>query len=114
MPVRLPTLGARCRPEQKLPDFLDEYKEFAGLSVHWVLVGPSGQHTRPASGGVLRHYTHCAGEGSHVIKTIANTYYLSNTAGHAHNAEFRCAAPPSSEWSGFGSPPADCDEKCEL
>ena len=79
-----------------LPQFLDRYKYEAALSVHWVLVGPSGQHTRPASGGVLRHYTHCAGEGSHVIKTIANTYYLSNTAGHAHNAEFRCAAPPSS------------------
>jgi len=97
-----------CRPQMTLPQFLNRYKYEPALSVHWVLVGPSGQHARPPSGGVLRHYTHCAGEGSHVIKTIANTYYLSNTAGHAHNAEFRCALstppqrPPSRcVWSGL-------------
>lgn len=82
-------LVIREQPQMKLPQLLDRYKYEPALSVHWVLVGPSGQHARPASGGVMRHYTHCAGEGSHVIKTIANTFYLSNAAGHAHNAEFR-------------------------
>ena len=95
MPVRLPTLGARCRPEQKLPDFLDEYKEFAGLSVHWVIVGPSGQDRRPESGSVMRTYDHCAAAPSPWIKTIANTFFLTNIAYHPHNFEFRCGPGPA-------------------
>ena len=80
-----------CRPDQKLPDFLDEYKQYAGLSVHWVVVGPSGQDVRPVAGGVLRNYDHCSGRGSPWIKTIANTFFLTNIAYHPHNFEFRCA-----------------------
>ena len=81
-----------CRRDQKLPQFLDAYRQEAGLSVHWVLVGPSGRRTRPPGGGVLQHYTQCAGEGRHMVKTIANTFYLANVASHPHNLEFRCAA----------------------
>ena len=85
------TLPAACSPDQKLPDFLNEYKDFAGLSVHWVIVGPSGQDRRPTAGGVLRNYSHCAATASPWIKTIANTFFLSNIAYHPHNFEFRCA-----------------------
>ena len=85
----------RRRPEQKLPDFLDEYKSYAGLSVHWIIVGPSGHETRAEAGGVLRHYTHCNSAGSPWIKTIANTFYLTNIAYHPHNFEFRCGPGPA-------------------
>eukprot|EP00892_Ulva_mutabilis_P000848 jgi/Ulvmu1/10764/UM068_0054.1 len=77
------------KPEQKLPKFLEEYKAYAGLSVHWVIVGPSGHEMRAAAGGVLRHYTHCNAGGSPWIKTIANTYFLTNIAYHPHNFEYR-------------------------
>eukprot|EP00892_Ulva_mutabilis_P000850 jgi/Ulvmu1/10766/UM068_0056.1 len=77
------------KPEQKLPDFLDEYKEFAGLSVHWVIVGPSGQDRRAPAGGVMRTYDHCSATASPWIKTIANTFFLTNIAYHPHNFEFR-------------------------
>lgn len=49
----------------KLPEFLDEYKEWPALFMHWVVVGPGmGTGTdlrehRPSRGGVLRHYDHC-------------------------------------------------------
>ena len=83
--------GPACREAQTLPAFLDAYRQYPGLSVHWVLVGPSGRHTRPATGGVLRHYPQCAGTGHAIVKTIANTYFLTNVASHPHNVEFRCA-----------------------
>eukprot|EP00892_Ulva_mutabilis_P000948 jgi/Ulvmu1/10854/UM007_0028.1 len=83
--------------EQRLPDFLDAYKQYPGLSVHWVLVGPSGRHTRPPAGGVLQHYLQCAGTGNYVIKTIANTFFLANIATHPHNFEFRDRQPSVDE-----------------
>lgn len=70
---------------------LDDYKEYAGLSVHWVHVGPSSHRQRPRSGGVLHHYKHCDSQGDPKLKTIANTYFLENISGHPHNFEFRCA-----------------------
>eukprot|EP00892_Ulva_mutabilis_P000947 jgi/Ulvmu1/10853/UM007_0027.1 len=79
----------RSGGSDKLPDFLDAYKQYPGLSVHWVLVGPSGRRKRPASGGVLRHYPQCTGKGRHMVKTIANTFFLTNIATHPHNFEFR-------------------------
>eukprot|EP00892_Ulva_mutabilis_P000949 jgi/Ulvmu1/10855/UM007_0029.1 len=83
--------------QQRLPDFLDEYKQYPGLSVHWVLVGPSGRRNRPESGGVLRHYTQCAGKARRMVKTIANTFFLTNIATHPHNFEFRYGALPVNE-----------------
>eukprot|EP00892_Ulva_mutabilis_P011428 jgi/Ulvmu1/8658/UM046_0063.1 len=77
------------RPDLKLPEFLADYRSHAGLSVHWVVVGPSGQERRPAAGGVLRHYGQCSGHGSPWMKTIANTFFLTNIAYHPHNFEFR-------------------------
>lgn len=84
------TRQQRCRSGSSLSEFLDAYRHEVGLSVHWVLVGPSGRRTRPEAGGVLRHYRRCAGEGRHMVKTVANTFYLSNVASHPHNFEFRC------------------------
>jgi hypothetical protein len=40
-----------------LKSILNEYKAYAGLSVHWVAFGPNGLKTRPESGGSIRHYT---------------------------------------------------------
>lgn len=80
-----------CRNET-LGELLQDFKEYAGLSVHWVIVGSSGRETRPAAGGVLQSYGTCAGEGRHVVKTIANTRFLENVATHPHNFEFRYAA----------------------
>jgi hypothetical protein len=77
-----------CRDES-LQEMLNDYKERAGLSVHWVHMGPSGVDKRPAAGGVLRHYTKCEGHGNPKVKTIANTYYLENISPHAHNFQFR-------------------------
>lgn len=77
------------RREETLKDLLDDYKEYAGLSVHWVIVGSGGRKTRPAQGGVLQSYRTCAGEGRHIVKTIANTYFLKNVEIHPHNFEFR-------------------------
>jgi hypothetical protein len=79
-----------CRNDT-LQEMLDDYKEYAGLSVHWVIVGPSNRLTRPESGGVLKHYTECSGKGRHIVKTIANTYFLENISTHPHNFQFRCA-----------------------
>ena len=87
-----PSIGRQARSEkEKLPAFLDAYRQYPGLSVHWVLVGPSGRRNRPATGGVLRHYPQCAGTGHAIVKTIANTYFLANVAAHPHNFEFRHA-----------------------
>lgn len=62
--------------------------------MHWVIVGPSGRHTRPESGGVLRHYHACEGKARHMVKTIVNTFYVANVASHPHNFEFRCDTSP--------------------
>lgn len=81
-----------CRAGVKLKRFLDDYKHEAALVVHWVLVGPSNQETRPAAGGVLRTYRHCEKHASAMIKSITNTYKLANTASNPHSFEYRCAA----------------------
>jgi hypothetical protein len=81
-----------CRNET-LKELLEDYREFAGLSVHWVVVGSDGRETRPTTGGVLQSYSQCAGQGRHIVKTIANTYFLRNVATHPHNFEFRSPLP---------------------
>eukprot|EP00892_Ulva_mutabilis_P011734 jgi/Ulvmu1/8933/UM005_0024.1 len=73
----------------KIKDFMDAYKHEAGLSVHWVWVGPNGRTARPASGGVLPYYTLCAASADKHVKTIANTFYLSGLDVHPHNFRFR-------------------------
>lgn len=76
--------------EASLAALLDTFKMFPGLSVHWVMVGPSSRETRPAEGGVLQHYAMCEGTASSGTKIIANTYYIEQATGHPHNIEFRC------------------------
>lgn len=79
-----------CR-SGSLPEFLDEYKFFPGLAVHWILFGPSGRETRPQAGGVLEHYKRCRPTPSGHIKIIANTFYVSDVTAHPHNMHFRCS-----------------------
>lgn len=79
-----------CRQET-LKDLLDDYKYFAGLLTHWVLMGPSGRETRPEAGGVLRDYTLCGQRAEGIGKTIANTHFLRRVDLHPHNFVFWCA-----------------------
>jgi hypothetical protein len=71
-------------------ELLEEYKMEAGLSVHWITVGPSGHRMRPPLGGVLQYYDKCIPRPHAAMKTIANTYYLRGVAVHPHNFAFRC------------------------
>lgn len=77
-----------CRTET-LAEVLDEYKQFPGLGVHWVMFGPSDRRTRPKGGGVLRHYTRCMKKPHLHVKMIVNTFYVAHIAAHPHNFEFR-------------------------
>jgi hypothetical protein len=77
-----------CR-SASLQEVLDDYKYFPGLSVHWVMVGPSDRESRPQGGGVLQAYDRCEGSAFHGTKIIANTYYAAHVTGHPHNLEFR-------------------------
>lgn len=72
---------------------MDAYKHAAGLSVHWVWVGPNGRTRRPDSGGVLPFYTLCEATADKHVKTIANTFFLSGLEVHPHNFRYRCASP---------------------
>jgi hypothetical protein len=80
--------------KKKLKGLLNEYKTFGGLSVHWIVVGPSGRETRPRTGGVLPYYKKCHTEVHPAVKTIANTWYLSGICVHPHNVQSRCVLQP--------------------
>ena len=58
--------------------------------MHWVIVGPSHQESRPQEGGVLRNYRECQTQPSVVVKSIVNTYHLANMASNPHTFEYRC------------------------
>lgn len=58
--------------------------------MHWVIVGPSHQESRPQEGGVLRNYRECQTQPSNVVKSIVNTYHLANMASNPHTFEYRC------------------------
>ena len=83
-------LVLRGSPPPEIHDFLDEFRDAAGLSVNWVWVGPSGRETRPEGGGVLQHYDQCVPEAEMRFKTIANTWFLQGLTEHPHNFVFRC------------------------
>lgn len=83
-------LAQRCTCRQDLHSFLDEYKQQAALSVHWIWVGPNGHASRPATGGVLPYYTLCSSVADPHIKTIVNTFFLESLAVHPHNFHYRC------------------------
>ena len=93
-------LPSRCSGEPgALKAFLDERKYEGGISIHWIVVGPSRRRARPAAGGVLRHYRRCDPHVHPAIKTIANTFYLSGLAAHPHNFRYRCAAAGYVVWT---------------
>jgi hypothetical protein len=74
---------------------LNEYKDFAGLGVHWIMVGPSGRKTRPTEGGVLRHYKQCNKEPNYHVKTIINAFFVAGTTAHPHNFATRYELKPA-------------------
>lgn len=82
------------RKVASLKALLDEYRMEAGLSVHWITVGPSGHRFRPEEGGVLTYYDQCIPRPHAAMKTIANTYYLRGIAVHPHNFDFRYVLLP--------------------
>ena len=77
------------RDQKSLPEFLDEYKEYAALAAHWVLMGPSKRKTRPETGGVMRDYNMCRRVPSPIVKSITKTHFLANIAGNPHTFEYR-------------------------
>lgn len=72
-----------------LATFMDSYKTYPALSVHWIWVGPDGHAARPATGGVLPYYTLCSAEADRHVKTIVNTYFLEGLEIHPHNFHYR-------------------------
>jgi hypothetical protein len=79
-----------CR-KISLKSLLNDYKYFAGLGVHWILVGPSGHKVRPFEGGALRHYKRCSKTPHIEFKLIANGFYVEKACPkHPHNFYYRC------------------------
>ena len=77
----------QCRKD--LTTFMDSYKKYPALSVHWIWVGPDGHAARPATGGVLPYYTMCSAEPDRHVKTIVNTFFLEGMEIHPHNFHYR-------------------------
>lgn len=84
-----------CSKDVALKQFLGDYKHESALVMHWVIVGPSHQETRPQEGGVLRAYRECQTQPSNVVKSIVNTFFLANMASNPHTFEYRCEVLPS-------------------
>ena len=80
-----------CRNGTTLKQYLDGFRDEVALAMHWVMVGPSGQDRRPRRGGALRTYTECDHKPSAYVKSIANSWFLSNVAGNPHVFEYRRA-----------------------
>lgn len=55
----------------KLPEYLDRYKDHAGMSMQWRVFGTSGHKTRPKN-GVLASYTSCQPTYSNESRTTKN------------------------------------------
>lgn len=54
---------------QKLPEILENYKQFPGVVASWMYFGSSGHNARP-SGLVIESFTRCEGKPDAHIKTI--------------------------------------------
>jgi hypothetical protein len=59
------------RDEDLLPDVLADYKDEAGLAVHWMMFGPSGHILRP-EGLIIENYTRCQAGGNKHVKLVVN------------------------------------------
>jgi hypothetical protein len=79
------------RSVDSLKELLNDYKLHAGLSIGWVMFGPSGRKTRPSKGGALKDYYKCYVPQQGEFKTIANSYFLKGLTIHPHNFVYRCA-----------------------
>lgn len=79
------------RRRGSLKDVLNDYKDYPGLVVSWVIFGPSGREERPETGGVLRYYTQCDPQPESFFKVVANTFYVDYAGRHPHNVMYKCA-----------------------
>ena len=84
-----------CSTSVGMKEFLDDYRHQPALVMHWVIVGPSHQASRPGEGGVLRAYRECQSRPAKVVKSIVNTFLLANMASNPHTFEYRYALSPS-------------------
>lgn len=71
--------------------FLQQYEQYGGLGVNWVIFGSSG-HTRRPQGGVLVNYHACLPaqhEQNTHVKIIANTKYLLTMGDDPHRVYYK-------------------------
>lgn len=77
--------------------FLQQYEQYGGLAVNWVIFGSSGHTVRPR-GGVLVNYHTClplSHEQNTHVKVIANTKYLMTVGDDPHRVYYQ----DSSHWT---------------
>lgn len=71
--------------------FLQQYEQYGGLAVNWVIFGSSGHTVRPR-GGVLVNYRAClplSHEQNTHVKVIANTKYLMTVGDDPHRVYYQ-------------------------
>jgi hypothetical protein len=68
-------------PTKKIPDILQNYEEYGGVSLNWMLFGSSGHVVKPL-GGVIANYNKCT-KNIHV-KAIVNTKNTPNNIQNPH------------------------------
>jgi hypothetical protein len=76
---------------QDINTFLQQYEQYGGLGVNWVIFGSSG-HTKRPQGGVLVNYHACLPaqqEQNTHVKIIANTKYLLTMGDDPHRVYYK-------------------------
>lgn len=69
-----------------LLSILENYRNFGGLTLNWMVFGTSGHVQRP-SGGVLANYFKC--HPHRLVKTIVNTMFVKDIGGTPHNFVYK-------------------------
>lgn len=67
-----------------IKDFLDDYREFGGIGIHWNMFGSNGYIKRPC-GRVIENYTQSLGINAH-IKSIIQTQFVTHCLSPHHFA----------------------------
>lgn len=74
--------------------FMQQYEQYGGLAVNWIIFGSSGHKSRP-HGGVLVNYHACLPdqqEQNTHVKVIANTQYLMTVGDDPHRVYYNSPA----------------------
>lgn len=66
-------------------EIVNQYEEYGGLCMNWMLIGSNGHIKRP-EGGVLQNYNQC--KPNFHIKTIVNTKKVESANIHPHNFNY--------------------------